>query len=162
MSEPKLIIDSDWKSAAQAEKEKLAAASAPKSAPGAEGDDERREVAFEDIVGMLANQALSFMGFIPDPYSGQAMVSLPYAKLHIDMLTILEAKTKGNLTESELAALTKILSQLRMAFVETTEAVSRAVQEGRLKPMSQQGMAGGPAAAPGATPGPAGGLVMPG
>jgi hypothetical protein len=157
--EPKLIIDTDWKSQAQAEKERLAqkaAAAAPKSSPasagaaGAPGEgDLPQEPGFQDLVGLLATQAMSYLGYYPDPQTGQAMISLEYAKLHIDMLTVLEDKTKNNLTEQEQKLLTKILSQLRMDFVEMTKAVSKAVQEGRIKSTG----AGGPAIMTGAAPG---------
>lgn len=155
-SEPKLIIDTDWKNQAQAEKEKLAAGAAPKGGKGAAGPGEQRELAFEDILSMLATQAMSYMGYLPDPQTGQAIVSLEYAKLYIDMIGLLETKTKGNLTEQEQATMTKMLPQLRMAFVETSEAVAKAVQEGRIKPM------GGAPGAPGSPSGGAGsGLVTP-
>ena len=62
--EPKIIIDTDWKSQAQAEKERLAQRSAapkpaapgsPGAAQGAVGADEGpHEVRFEDVVGLLA------------------------------------------------------------------------------------------------------------
>src|SRR5882724_9601821 len=168
--QPKLIIDTDWKSQAQAEKERLAQKTAPAkpaAAPagaagtpaGAEG---AQEVRFEDVVGLLATQALSYLGYFGDPQTGQAVVSLEYAKLHIDMLVILEAKTKGNLTEQEQKFLTKTLSQLRMEFVEISKAVSKAVQEGRIKPTSAPGapgivgpgMGAGPSVPPPGGPGP--------
>jgi DNA replication initiation complex subunit (GINS family) len=150
--EPKLIIDTDWKSQAQAEKERLAqktAAAKPATPPGAaagapgpEGAPEAQEVRFEDVVGLLATQALSYLGYFGDPQTGQAVVSLEYAKLHIDMLAVLEAKTKGNLTEQEQKFLAKTLSQLRMEFVEISKAVAKAVQEGRIKPTAGGGIVG--------------------
>jgi hypothetical protein len=158
--EPKLIIDTDWKSQAQAEKERLAqkaaaatpktASPAPAGAAGAPGEgDLPQEPGFQDLVGLLATQAMSYLGYYPDPQTGQAMISLEYAKLHIDMLTVLEEKTKNNLTDQEQKLLTKILSQLRMDFVEMSKAVSKAVQEGRIK--STGGGAG--VMSPGAAPG---------
>ncbi|MEY3229923.1 MAG: hypothetical protein RL689_10 [Planctomycetota bacterium] len=137
--EPKLIIDSDWKSQAQAEKEKLAEKAAPKPQEAAD----LRDVGFEDLVGMLATNTLSYLGYVPDPYTGQAMVSIEYAKFHIDLLGILEQKTKGNLSETEKAALEKALSQLRMAFVEVSKAVAKAIQEGKIKPAQAGGMPSG-------------------
>jgi hypothetical protein len=163
--EPKLIIDTDWKSQAQAEKERLAQKTAakpatpagPTSAPGAEGVPEGQEARFEELVGLLATQAMSYLGYFADPQTGQAVVSLEYAKLYIDMLMILEAKTKGNLTEQEQKFLEKSLSQIRMDFVEVSKAVAKAVQEGRIKPAPAQGSGGivGPGmAGAGAPPGP--------
>jgi hypothetical protein len=158
--EPKLIIDTDWKSQAQAEKERLAqktaaakpAAGTPTAAgtPGPGGPGEPQEVRFEDVVGLLATQALSYLGYFADPQTGQAVVSLEYAKLHIDMLTVLEDRTKNNLTDTEQKFLAKTLSQLRMEFVEISKAVAKAVQEGRIKPMA--GQAPGGIATPGTSP----------
>lgn len=163
--EPKLIIDTDWKSQAQAEKDRLeqaAVAKKPKAAPGTPGSDgapEDDKVRFEDVVALLASQSLSYLGYFPDPRTGQAVVSLEYAKLHIDMLGIIEEKTKGNLSEAEATALTRTVSELRMAFVEVQSAVAKAVQEGRIKPrttggpgvggISGAGLAGGPGMGPG-------------
>jgi hypothetical protein len=148
--EPKLIIDTDWKSQAQAEKERLAqktAAAKPATAPGAApggatpgAEGEPHEVRFEDVVGLLATQALSYLGYFADPQTGQAVVSLEYAKLHVDMLAILEERTKGNLTEQEQKFLAKTLSQLRMEFVEVSKAVAKAVQEGRIRTVQAPGI----------------------
>ena len=150
--EPKLIIDTDWKSQAQAEKDRLdqaAVAKKPKPAPAAGGPPDgepgaHEQVRFEDMVALLASQALSYLGYFPDPRTGQAMVSLEYAKLHIDMLGVLEDKTTGNLSEAEATALSKTVSELRLAFVEVQGAVAKAVQEGRIKPRGPGGAAGGP------------------
>ncbi len=166
--EPKLIIDSDWKSAAQAEKDKLAEKAAPKPS---EGVDDNRPIGFEDLVGMLATQALSYLGYVPDPYTGQAMVSLEYAKLNIDLLGVIEAKTKGNLSEAEKTSLEKTVSQLRAAFVEVSYAVAKAVKEGKIKPMAGGGMSadlggmgggmgGEIAGPPGVKPGSPSGLII--
>jgi Domain of unknown function (DUF1844) len=157
--EPKIIIDSDWKAQAQAEKEKLAAGK-PKPAPKAtatqpaEGGEEEERTRFDDLVALLASQALAYMGYVPDPRTGQAMVSLEYAKLHIDMLGILEEKTKGNLSEAEQASLTRTSSELRMAFVELSKAVAQAVAEGRIKPQAAGGAGAGGIVTPGAGAGP--------
>ncbi len=149
--EPKLIIDTDWKSQAQAEKERLAqqtAAAKPGAGamPGEAGEGELpQEIGLQDVVGLLASQAMSYLGYYPDPQTGQAMVSIEYAKLHIDMLAVLETKTKGNLTPQEQEFLSKMLGRLRMDFVEVSKAVAKAVAEGRLKPGSPVGVGGGPA-----------------
>lgn len=159
---PKIIVDSDWKSQAQQEKEKLSQQAAQKQAEAAEAQG---PVGFEDLVGWLGTQALMYLGYFPDPQTGQAVVSLEYAKLYIDMLGVVESKTTGNLSEKEKEGLTKTLSQLRSEFVEVSKAVAKAVQEGRIKPMARGGAPGGVATAspmPGQSPGPMpGGLTMP-
>ncbi len=140
---PKIIIDDDWKTQAQAEKERL---SQKVDAEGpAKGGGDREQLKFQDLVGMLATQALSYLGYVPDPQTGQAMVSLEYARLYIDLLGILEEKTKGNLTGEEGTALTRTVGELRSAFVETSQAVAKAVKEGRIRPAGGAG-----AASPGA------------
>lgn len=145
---PKIIVDTDWKSQAQAEKERLAVKSAPAAKSGAAGpgaaapgpDD---PVRFDEIVRMLAIQALTYLGEVPDPRSGQRVFAPEYAKLYIDMLGVLEEKTKGNLAKEEEESLTGVLSDLRMTYVEMTKAVAQAVKEGKIKP--QQMMPGGAA-----------------
>lgn len=196
--QPKLIIDTDWKAQAQAEKERLAAkakpaapsspaaspttptpavspaaSATPADAPAAGADDdfsdegapgERGEIKFQDLVGLLASQAMQFMGFFPDPQTGQAVVSIEYAKLHIDMLGVLEQKTKGNLSEQEQKYLNKVLGQLRMEFVEISKAVMKAMQEGRVRQVGPGGMPTSPGGivTPGGAPGAGGGLSGPG
>ena len=110
-SAPKIVIDSDWKSQAQAEKERLAAAERSKApmsrsagdpAVPQEGDGEGLpEANFKALIGTLITNALMYLGAFPDPQSGRAMVAPEYAKFHIDLLGVLQEKTKGNLTEEE-------------------------------------------------------------
>lgn len=143
--QPKIIVDSDWKQQAQAEKAKLAeqekareqAKPAGAGAPGE--DDPNRPIEFDDIVRTLASQALMYMGAFPDE-SGRAMLAPDLAKAYVDMLGILEAKTKGNLTDEEDKGLKGVLNELRLQFVEVSKAIAKAIQEGKIKP--QQG--GGP------------------
>jgi hypothetical protein len=155
---PKIIVDSDWKSQAQAEKERLAAAekaAAPKPKPAAPGEPaagpggtpgaEGEPVSpFEELVRMLATQALLYMGAFPDPQTGKAIVALDYARLHIDMLGALQEKTKGNLSKEEETLLTQAVHELRLQYVELTKAVAKAVEEGRI---SQGGRIAPPGAA---------------
>lgn len=61
-------------------------------------------------------QAVMALGMMPDPMSGETSANKDAAKFHIDMLSVIEEKTKGNLTSEESKALSSILHQLRMAF----------------------------------------------
>lgn len=147
----KIIVDDDWKSQAQAEKEKLAQQS--KADQGAEGEGNLPEnLGFSDLVRMFATQALMYMGAFPDPQTGKAMVSLDVAKMNIDLLGILEEKTKGNLDEEEKSLLEESVVALRGQFVEITRMIQKAQDEGRIGPdgtlRGDPGM-GGPAAGPG-------------
>lgn len=132
--QPKIIIDTDWKSQAQAEKARLEEEAAKKAAQAkaAPGSDE--PVTFEEICRMLAVQALTFLGEIPDPRTQQRVFAPELSKLYIDMLGVLEQKTKGNLSKTEEEFLGGILNEARLAFVEVSKAVAKAVQEGKIKP----------------------------
>jgi hypothetical protein len=84
------------------------------------------------------------------------MISLEYAKLHIDLLGILEEKTKGNLNKEEQAALSGSVSELRMHFVTIQQAVAKAVAEGRIQPQSGAPIGSGPMTAGPGMSGPGG------
>lgn len=167
--QPKIIVDSDWKAQAQAEKERLAAKeasakpqpAAPGSLGGSPGPEgaEGEPTLFEELLRMLATQALLYMGAFPDPSTGQAVLSPEMAKLHIDMLGELEAKTKGNLSDQESKTLTSYLYELRMQYVEVSREIARLIKEGKIRPNGAGGM--GPAVGPGGgMSGP--GIVSPG
>jgi hypothetical protein len=152
---PKLIVDDDWKSQAQAEKQRLAEkeaeAQAKKDAAGPDGaaGGLPEQIGFNELVQVMATQSLSYMGAFPDPQTGKAMVALDLARLHIDLLSVIEEKTDGNLTEDEAAMLKGTLHELRTQFVEITKYLQQAAAEGKL-----EGMSGGP----GGPGGPAGGM----
>jgi len=69
----------------------------------------------------MANTALFQLGFVKDPDSGQAMKDLIGARQTIDLLALLEEKTRGNLTDQEEKIIKEALFQLRMAFVEASK-----------------------------------------
>jgi hypothetical protein len=152
--QPKIIVDSDWKSQARAEKERLAASeqkpakaapapAAPGAAPAAPANEagapQPIQADFEELIRLLASQALLYMGAFPDPETGRAVVALDYARLNVDLLGLLEAKTKGNLTEQESSLLTRTLYELRMQYLEVAKAVAKAVEEGRVTRMAAGG-----------------------
>lgn len=127
--QPKIIVDDDWKSAARAEKEKLAQSQAAKPAP--DEDAMPDQPSLEHLVTLLASQSLMYLGQIPDQ-SGRGVVALDIAKMQIDLLGVLEEKTKGNLTEDETTLLKGTLAELRTIFVEVYEAVMQAQAEGKI------------------------------
>jgi hypothetical protein len=151
---PKIIVDTDWKSQAQAEKERLAAAdkakaqSRPAPAPGQPGEHEVPVPDFIELVRMLATQALMYLGAFPDPETGRRLVSLELAHFNIDLLSTLEQKTKGNLTDDEQKYITHVLHELRMQAVEIGRAVAKAVEQGKIAPAGAAAGAGPAAAGP--------------
>ncbi len=134
---PKLIIDDDWKSSAQAEKEKLAALEKEKAEQTAKAGPGGlpEHIGFKELVSLFATQALMYLGAIPDQ-SGRAMVSLEVAKLNIDLLGVVQEKTKGNLTPEEQEMIDGTVNELRMQFVEVTKAVAKAAEDGTLEQMT--------------------------
>lgn len=129
--EPKLIIDSDWKSQAEAERQKLADQAKQKAEQAAERDLPPADIL--GIVQILATQALLYMGAFPDPQTGRAMVAMDLAKFHVDLLGVLDDKTKGNLTEEEHEVVSQTAHELRQQYVEVNKAVEKAIAEGRAK-----------------------------
>ena len=77
---------------------------------------------FALIVATYASQAAVAFGHAPNPIDGKTEVRLDLAKHAIDTLSILEAKTKGNLTNDEAAILENVLHQLRLAYVQATDS----------------------------------------
>ena len=66
---------------------------------------------------MLAEPAALFLGDAAMP-GQEPMVDLERARMHIDLLALLEDKCKGNMTEQEDAVLTDLVYRLRMRYVE--------------------------------------------
>jgi hypothetical protein len=119
--EKKIIIDEDWKTKAQREKEVLKAKEKVEKEPKeSDAQEEQRPLPqgdFSSLISLLATTALFAMGLISTENDKEPKKDLRLAKFHIDMLEALEQKTKGNLTEQEQKLLTSTLSQLRMGFV---------------------------------------------
>ena len=122
MSEGKRV-DEDWKRRAQAEKEVDAAKAAPPpaAAPGGGGPraEARPHPMFGGLVESLASQALLFMGAMRDPM-GQVHQDLQQAQTMIEMLGMIDEKTKGNLSKEEGDMLKQVLDEVRMHFVRLT------------------------------------------
>ena len=76
------------------------------------------DLTFTAFVVSLASTAAIHFGDLADPPSGQKTApNLDGAKQMIDILTLLEGKTKGNLTPEEQRVLEGVLYELRMRFV---------------------------------------------
>lgn len=124
---PKIIIDEDWKTQAQREKEELArklaaekekpAPAAAAKLPGLEGEEgDYQHAPFTALVGSLATQCMFALGVIAPQGAKQVMVNLEEAAMTLEMLKTLEEKTQGNLTEDESAALKEALTELERIF----------------------------------------------
>ncbi len=119
--EKKIIIDEDWKSQIEAEREE-AERKRDEGAPADQqepGPGQMPPASFEMLITTMATEAMISLGQIPHPVSGQPMLNLDHAKYFIDTLEVLQEKTKGNLTSDEEKAITELVHQLKMAFVAT-------------------------------------------
>ncbi|CUQ67201.1 DUF1844 domain-containing protein [Candidatus Nitrospira inopinata] len=74
-------------------------------------------VTFSSFVISLGSSALMLMGEQLDPRQEAISVNLPQAKEIIDLLSVLEEKTKGNLTSEEQTVLRDMLYALRLKYV---------------------------------------------
>ena len=119
------------------ETEKPAAASTAGSTPAASSmQEELPEEAYEegDIPGAndpasfinflmsIASNAAAALGMMEHPVTGQRGVDLPLGKHWIDVLGMLQDKTRGNLAPQEQQIFTGLLSDLRMQYVSLTSA----------------------------------------
>ena len=128
--QPSLHIDTDWKKQAQEEKKRLAeqeqkkAAEQPAAGPapgrrtpaGGRTAREMPPASFASLVNTLLTQALFYLGDLA-PQGGEPVINLDMAKHQIDMLSLLEEKVRGNLTDEEKRLLDTALHEARMRYV---------------------------------------------
>lgn len=73
---------------------------------------------FPVLVSMFSSQAAMALGLIENPVTKKTSIELPLARHFIGMLSVLEEKTKGNLSSEEAAFLDRSLHQLRISFLQ--------------------------------------------
>lgn len=119
MSDASKRVDESWKE--RAEREKTSGEAAPKSADvrGAPETQERTppEARFDLFISSLAMEALIALGDVPHPVTRKQAANLPQAKYLVDLLGILEEKTKGNLVVEEQQLISDTVYQLRMRYL---------------------------------------------
>ena len=87
------------------------------------------QLSFTAFVLSLASSAAIHFGDLPDPMSGErAEVNLEGAAQMIEILSLLEQKTRGNLTAEEREILGQVLYELRMRFVEAAGGGKRIIE----------------------------------
>jgi hypothetical protein len=79
---------------------------------------------FSQFIMMQAQNIMYVLGRIAGPDGSAPPPNLRAAKLLIDQLEMIQAKTKGNLSEQESSMLNNILSEVRLIFVETSGGIS--------------------------------------
>ena len=87
------------------------------------------ELTFISFVLSLASTAAIHFGDLPDPVSGKpSEPNLDGASQMIEILSLLDQKTRGNLTAEERQVLEQVLFELRMRFVEATASTKRIIE----------------------------------
>lgn len=128
----KIVVDEDWKSRVEAEKQAYRAAEQGQAKsdhvegppPLAEHDPALPKPTLEFLVSTLALQTSVALGMMPDPLTGKRQVRLNQARHFIDTIEMLYEKTAGNRTEDETAAIDHLLHELRLDYVTVAERVA--------------------------------------
>ena len=138
--QPEITADEEWKQRVKAEdaaldqqrQEEAAEKDSGESDHGSEAKDPDPRIDpkqippadFSILVGMFSTQAMVALGMISDPATGKADPQLELARYFIDLLGVVDEKTKGNLELNEQSLLESTLHQLRMAYLEKSNSSS--------------------------------------
>ena len=96
-------------------------------------DQQAPAINFIAFVLSLAHTTAVHLGDTEDPVSGQKMEPhLPAAQQMIDILSLIEEKTRGNLTAEERQLLEQLLYELRVRFVEVSKAGAPGASQSRI------------------------------
>jgi len=121
-------VDEEWKKQVEDERRRLAAqeqsqgrrqagARGPAGEPGGAA-----KPSFAQFLSGLATQALMSLGELENPLTRRRELDLPQAQQTIDLLELLQEKTKGNLSPQEENFLTNVLHDLRLRYVRVAGA----------------------------------------
>jgi uncharacterized protein DUF1844 len=80
---------------------------------------DKMEASFSILAMSIASSAVMAMGLAPDPQSGKIMKDKNMARFNIDLLMMLQDKTKNNLTKDEQQFLENIVNDLQVKFVQS-------------------------------------------
>lgn len=81
----------------------------------------RNEVLLVQLVAMFQFAAMQQMGKIPNPATGKIESNLEQARLSIDMIEMLQARTAADRTHDESEFLDKVLFELRMNYIDESK-----------------------------------------
>ncbi len=85
---------------------------------------------FSTFVMGLASATLVELGQLPDPSSQSKRVQIASARQHLELLAMLEQKTRGNLTPEERDLLQRVLTDLRFQFAKVQQDLSEKSKSG--------------------------------
>ncbi|XGC79937.1 DUF1844 domain-containing protein [Bdellovibrio bacteriovorus] len=78
---------------------------------------EKLEASFSVLIMSIASSAVMAMGLAPNPQNGETTKDKNMARFNIDLLLVLQEKTKGNLSSDEAKFLENLISDLQMKYV---------------------------------------------
>ncbi|MDZ7339206.1 MAG: DUF1844 domain-containing protein [candidate division KSB1 bacterium] len=84
---------------------------------------------FMNLVMMFHTAAMQHMGKLKNPLTDKIERDLLQAQMSIDMLDMLKAKTKGNLSDEETRFLDRVISELKLNYVDEAEKDRKTQQE---------------------------------
>ena len=84
-------------------------------------DDKTEPIDFGTFILSLSTSAVLHMGLIEDPQTRKKEKNLPLARQEVDIIEMLQEKTKGNLTTQERQMMDEVLYELRMRFVQASK-----------------------------------------
>jgi Domain of unknown function (DUF1844). len=117
----KRLFDESGKERPQEEAQSSAAEEKPKVQESSQTEPKQESdyphVTFTNFVLSLSTSALFHFGDFPDPEGGKTEKNLPAAKQTIDILDMINEKTKGNLNENENSLIQGVLYELKMRYV---------------------------------------------
>jgi hypothetical protein len=97
------------------------------------GEQDAGGITFIAFVISLVHTAAHHLGDVQDPESGRrSEMNLPAAHQMIDILALLEEKTRGNLSAEERQLLEQAIYELRMRFVEVSQTAPPAAEPSRI------------------------------
>ena len=116
-----------------AKPEKIPPPAPPKPVEGSPTGQERRRTladkaanpgtAFSNFIEPLIAQAYMSLGMLRNPYQPQTKIDAAAARQMIEIITLLEEKTRGNLTPEEDDFVSTHLGELKLAFVQRTKTI---------------------------------------
>ncbi len=98
---------------------------APRREPEPEEAVEPGPAGFDTLVSYLSTTALFQMGLLPGPGGERIPTDLVNAQQTIDLLEVLQQKTRGNLTPDEGKLLEDVLYELRLSYVEVNKRLAK-------------------------------------
>jgi hypothetical protein len=97
-------------------------------------EEEIQKRQFIGFVSLLANSAMQQLGKLANPLTGKVERNLDGAKATIDMIKMLKAKTRGNLSQDEEQILDANLSNLQLNYVDELKRGHEPAPTGEAKP----------------------------